>query len=51
MQAESRRSNHVYKHLGSRGVTALLIYVDDIIATSNNEKEKSVLKHYLPREL
>lgn len=28
------------KHLSIRGVTALLVYIDDIIVTENDEKEK-----------
>ena len=33
------------KHSAARGVTALLIYVDDIIVTGNDEREKHEVKH------
>lgn len=32
------------KHSDSGGVSALLVYVDDIIFTRNDEKEKQALK-------
>ena len=32
------------KHSISRGVTTLIVYVDDIIVTGNDEKEKNTLK-------
>ena len=32
------------KHSISRGVTSLIVYVDDIIVTGNDEKEKNTLK-------
>ena len=32
------------KHLASRRVTALLVYVDDIIVTGNDEREKHEVK-------
>ena len=38
------------KHLGSGRVTTLLVYVDDIIVTSDNEKEKLMLKECLAKE-
>lgn len=38
------------KHTAARGVTALLVYVDDIIITGNDEKEKGDLKQKLVRE-
>jgi len=31
------------KHSGKEGVTVLLVYVDDIIVTSNDEKEMKEL--------
>ena len=34
----------------SGGVTTLLVYVDDIIVTGNDEKEKEALKNSLARE-
>lgn len=33
-----------------KGVTALLVYVDDIILTENDEREKHELKQKLVRE-
>lgn len=33
------------KHMETRGLTALLVYVDDIIVTSNKEKERSIEKN------
>ena len=36
-----------FKHLASGGVTILLVYVDDIIVTRNDEKEKQDLKQCL----
>ena len=38
------------KHSNSRGMTALLVYVDDIKVTINDEKEKEALKLCLIRE-
>ena len=38
------------KHSKTGGVTALLVYVDDIIVTGNDEKEKQSLKQRLIRE-
>lgn len=38
------------KHSASGGVTALLVYVDDIIVTGNDEKEKLRLKQQLAEE-
>ena len=34
----------------SRGVIALIMYVDDIIVTRNDEKEKNTLKQHLAKE-
>lgn len=31
------------------GVTALLVYLDDIIVTGNDEKEKAALRQYLAK--
>ena len=38
------------KHSSVGGVTALLVYVDDIIVTGNDEKEKHELKQKLVKE-
>ena len=38
------------KHSKSGGVTALLVYVDDIIVTGDDEKEREALKQCLVRE-
>ena len=38
------------KHTVSGGVTALLVYVDDIIVSGNDEKEKEALKNHLAKE-
>lgn len=38
------------RHSDSRGVTALLVYVDDIIMIGNNEKERQTLRQCLTRE-
>ena len=38
------------KHTTSRGVAALLVCVDDIIVTGNDEKEKETLKNCLAKE-
>ena len=38
------------KHSNSRGVTALLLYIDDIIAMGNDEKEKQTLRQCLTKE-
>ena len=38
------------KHSISGGVTALIVYVNDIIMTGNDEKEKNTLKQCLAKE-
>ena len=38
------------KHSNSGGVTSLLIYVDDIIITGNNENERQTLRQCLSKE-
>ncbi|KAK2980438.1 hypothetical protein RJ640_013992 [Escallonia rubra] len=38
------------KHSTSRGVTALIVYVDDIIVTENDPDEKETLCKYLAKE-
>ena len=38
------------KHSSSGGVTALLVYVNDIIVTGNDDKERQVLNQYLAKE-
>ncbi|KAI0518741.1 hypothetical protein KFK09_006177 [Dendrobium nobile] len=39
-----------FKHSDSGGVTILLVYVDDIILTGNNEEEKASLRKNLTKE-
>ena len=38
------------KHSATGGVTALLVYVDDIIVTGNDEREKHEVKQRLATE-
>jgi hypothetical protein len=38
------------KHSPSRGVTALLVYVDDIIVTGDDDKEQQILSKCLAKE-
>ena len=38
------------KHLTSRGVTALLVYVDDVIVIGNDKKKRDSLRKCLARE-
>ena len=38
------------KHLDSRGVTTLLVYVDDINITGNDELKKQTLRQCLTKE-
>ena len=38
------------KHSASRGITALLVYVDDIIMIGNYEKERHNLRKWLMKE-
>jgi len=38
------------KHIVSGGVITLLVYVDDIIVTDNDEKEEKVLREWLSKE-
>ena len=38
------------KHSSARGVTALLVYVDDIIVTGNDERERHEVKQRLTTE-
>lgn len=38
------------KHSETRGVTSLLVYIDNIIVTRDNEKEKLMLKQHLTKE-
>ena len=40
----------VIKHLGSRKVTTLLVYVDNIIVTGNNIEGREALKKCLVKE-
>ena len=46
------QGNHTLfiKHSISGGVTSLIVYVDDIIVTGNDEKEKNTLKQCLAKE-
>ena len=43
---KQRQGDHTLfiKHSAARGVTALLVYVDDIIVTGNDEREKHDVK-------
>ena len=43
--------NIIIKHLATKGVTTLLVYVDNIILTGNDEKEKHEVKHSCERRL
>ena len=48
---QSQRDHTLFiKHLNSWGVTALLVYLDNIIATGNDEKEKQTLRQCLTKE-
>ena len=49
---KQRQGDHTLfiKHSISGGVTALIVHVDDIIVTGNNEKEKNILKQCLAKE-
>ena len=38
------------KHSNLGGVTTLLVYIDDIIVTGNDEKERQTLKQCLTKE-
>jgi hypothetical protein len=38
------------KHSPSRGVTSLLVYVDDIIVTGDDDKERQILSKCLAKE-
>ena len=38
------------KHSNSRGVTILLVYVDDIIVMGNDEKERKTFRQCLTKE-
>ena len=38
------------KHSSLGGVTTLILYVDDIIVTGNDEKKKDTLKEFLAKE-
>ena len=46
------QGNHTFfiKHSTSGGITTLIVYVDDIIVTRNDEKEKNTLKQCLTKE-
>ena len=48
---QSQRDHTLFiKHSISKGVTTLIVYVDDIIVTENDEKEKYTLKQCLAKE-
>lgn len=47
---ESRRLYPICQVLRGKGVTALQVYVDDIIVTENDEKEKKIFKQCLDKE-
>ncbi|RVW33059.1 SART-1 family protein DOT2 [Vitis vinifera] len=49
---KSRQGDHTLfiKHSATGGVTALLVYVDDIIVTGNDEREKHEVKQRLATE-
>lgn len=38
------------RHPASQGVTTIILYMDDIIVTGNDEKEKDTLKQCLAKE-
>ena len=38
------------KHLDSKGVTTLLVYIDDVIITRNDELERHTLRQCLAKE-
>uniref|UniRef100_A0A2P2MWT8 Retrovirus-related Pol polyprotein from transposon TNT 1-94 n=1 Tax=Rhizophora mucronata TaxID=61149 RepID=A0A2P2MWT8_RHIMU len=52
MGYKQSRGDHTLfiKHSSSGGVTALLVYVDDIIVTGDDDKEKQILSHCLGKE-
>ena len=48
---QSQRDHTLFiKHSILGGVTALIVYVDDIIMAGNDEKEKNTLKQCLAKE-
>ena len=48
---QSQRDHTLFiKHSISGGVTTLIVYVDDIIVTGNDDKEKNTLKQCLAKE-
>ena len=52
MGSKQSQGNHTLfvKHTTSRGVIALLVYVNDIIVIGNDEKEAKVLRECLSKE-
>ena len=51
MDAQSQGDHTLFiKHSASRGITALLVYVDNIIMTGNYEKERNNLRKWLMKE-
>ena len=48
---QSQGDHNIFiKHLAARGVTTLLVYVDNIILTRNDEREKHEVKQRLAKE-
>lgn len=52
LEYKQSQGNHTLfiKHSPQRGVTVLLIYVDDIIMTGDDWKKKKILSHCLAKE-
>ncbi|KAK3038196.1 hypothetical protein RJ639_030303 [Escallonia herrerae] len=50
MQVQETESSLGNEHSASGGVTALIIYVDDIIVIGNDSNEKEALRKYLAKE-
>ena len=48
---QSQRDHMLFiKHLDSGGVTTLLVYVDNIIITGNDDLKRQTLRQYLTKE-
>ncbi|KAK3002615.1 hypothetical protein RJ639_022178 [Escallonia herrerae] len=50
VQVQETESSLRNEHSASGGVTALIVYVDDIIVTGNDSDEKEALRKYLAKE-
>ncbi|KAK2985412.1 hypothetical protein RJ640_007354 [Escallonia rubra] len=50
VQVQETESSLGNEHSASGGVTALIVYVDDIIVTGNDSNEKEALRKYLAKE-